>query len=430
MNILFVVPYTPSLTRVRSYQLLRGLARRGHAVTLATVWQSERDRQGLDALRADGIGVRSVQLTAARSFWNCVRAIPGREPLQAHYCWHPGLGGLLRSALAEDRPDVVHVEHLRGAAYGIAAQTANRVAGGAVPVVWDSVDCISLLFEQSSKHGRGIFTKVFSRLELPRTRWYEGWLANGFDSVVVTSPVDKACLETLAENQHRTRGSVSSPPQVTLVPNGVDMEYFRPASATPEMDTLVYLGRMSYHANVAAATHLAGEIMPLIWRERPGTKLWIVGENPARELRALAAREPSRILLSGTVPDVRPYLWRAAVMVAPMVYGAGIQNKILEGMASGVPVVCSQTATAALQAKAGQDLLVADSASDAATSVLGLLGDSSRRAQLSRAGRKYVETHHDWDQATARLEQVYLQAIATRAGRRSKVPMSQVSGAS
>jgi hypothetical protein len=102
-------------------------------------------------------------------------------------------------------------------------------------------------------------------------------------------------------------------------------------------------------------------------------------------------------------------------MVAPMVYGAGIQNKILEGMASGVPVVCSPQATAALQAQLGHDLLVADSPSGIASAVLRLLGDASLRARLREAGRQYVETYHDWGRVAARLEEVYLQAIAKRA---------------
>jgi hypothetical protein len=150
MKILFLVPYVPSRIRVRPFQLLRSLAARGHRVTLATAWATEAERLEIEALRGDCDAVLSVRLPHWRSWANCLAALPTRTPLQAVYCWHPELARLAVGAAPQ--ADVVHVEHLRGSAYALHLRNrlrSSRASRASVPVVWDSVDCISLLFEQT-----------------------------------------------------------------------------------------------------------------------------------------------------------------------------------------------------------------------------------------------------------------------------------------
>src|SRR5204863_7853178 len=122
-----------------------------------------------------------------------------------------------------------------------------------------------------------------------------------------------------------------------VLSNGVDLQYFRPIEGPRQADTLVLSGKMSYHANVTAVLYFVREVLPLIWAERPQTQLWIVGQNPPASLKSLMA--DSSILVSGYVPDIRPYLCRAAVAICPITYGAGIQNKILEAMSCATAVV-------------------------------------------------------------------------------------------
>ena len=127
--------------------------------------------------------------------------------------------------------------------------------------------------------------------------------------------------------------AVKSRSHITVLPNGVDLDYFCPSPEPRRPATVVISGKMSYHANVTAALHLVEGIMPLVWRERPGVKVTIVGANPPRPIRQLAQRFPGQVEVTGTVPDVRPYLRRASLAAAPVPYGAGIQNKVLEAMA-------------------------------------------------------------------------------------------------
>lgn len=168
---------------------------------------------------------------------------------------------------------------------------------------------------------------------------------------------------------------------------------------------------MSYHANVTAALHLVTDIMPLIWAERPAVRVYIVGKDPARAIKRLADRHPQKVCVTGTVPDIRPYLARAAVAICPIEYGAGIQNKVLEAMAMGTPVVASPQAVGALEARDQKDLLVADRPASFAQAVLRLLEDAECQREIGKAGRKYVERFHDWNDMVVRLEAVYLSVM-------------------
>jgi glycosyltransferase involved in cell wall biosynthesis len=219
--------------------------------------------------------------------------------------------------------------------------------------------------------------------------------------VLVTSDKDRDALIGLADSDHAP---------VSVVRNGVDLDYFsEPAGNVREPDSLIVTGKMSYHANIAMTLHLAREIMPLIWKQRPQVKLYVVGKDPTGDIQKLA--EDPRIVVTGTVPDLPPYLAKAAVALAPLVYGAGIQNKVLEAMACGVPVVTSPRAVAALEIEPGRDVLVAEGTGQFATAVLRLLDDASLRAELGRAGRAYVETHHNWQKTAVQLETIYRSVI-------------------
>lgn len=397
MKVLFLVPYVPNLIRVRPYNFIRYLGHRGHDVTVFTLWSDEKERQDLERLKAECHAVRSVHLPKWRSLGNCLLALPGRAPLQAAYCWHPGL--IAERALDGLQPDVIHIEHLRGAWYGLRLKAWLAKKGLSVPIVWDSVDSISLLFRRAASRSRRWVSRLITGFELSRTEYYEGWLTSQFRTVLVTSPADRDALADLSSRAGRK-------PDLRVIPNGVDLDYFGADLGLPrEPDTLVLSGKMSYHANVTMAVFFVREVLPLVRARRPGTKVWIVGKDPAPEVRALAA--DSAITVTGAVPDIRPYLQRATLAVAPIAYGVGIQNKVLEAMACRTPVVATGQAVSALQVRPGQDVLVADGPAALAEKTLELLEQPARREAVGRAGRAYVEAHHDWRQIVSRLEEIY-----------------------
>jgi glycosyltransferase involved in cell wall biosynthesis len=324
---------------------------------------------------------------------------------------------------------VIHIEHLRGACFGLAlkSQTPALRAGASVsnlksqiPVVWDSVDCITYLFEQAARQSQSAFGKLVTRLELGRTRKHEGWLVRQFDRVLVTSETDKTALEKISDLTCQIGVSPSGfrvpRSHIVVLPNGVDLEYFTPDDMPRQPDTLVFSGKMSYHANITAALYLATEVMPLVWAQQPDVRLIITGSRPSASVRQLAETHRSRIKVTGFVPDLRVPLRKASVAVAPLRYGAGIQNKVLEAMACATPVVASPLAVSALQTRDGADCIVADTPQAFAESILHLLDDDGLRERIGLAGRRYVETHHNWNDIAAQLEFIYQRSVENAHG--------------
>ena len=398
MKILFVVPYVPNLVRTRPFNLIRYIAARGHEVTLLTVCANEQEAKDIEPLKQICHHVESIRIPIWRSMLNCLTAVPTKNPLQSVYSWD----AMLVNHLNGSSPyDVVHVEHLRGSKYGLYFKENTHL-----PVVWDSVDCISHLFQQAVAKSKNPMGQLRNRFELGRTRWYEGWLLDKFEHVLVTSPLDKQALLALQPD-----GTNASP--ITVLQNGVDVDYFAPNPAIErEPNTLVISGKMSYHANVSMVMYLANEIMPLVWKKKPDVKLWIVGKDPTREIQALGERETA-VTVTGTVPDLRQYLQKATIAVTPITYGAGIQNKVLEAMACATPVVTTPQAISAIQAVPGRDLLVASSPETYAQAILDLLNDPPRQRHIGQAARQYVETHHHWGNIAANLEKIY-QAVSRK----------------
>ena len=406
MKILFIVPYVPNLVRVRSYNLLHTLARRGHTLTLATLWIDAKEKQELDALRPACAEIVARPMPRWLSLLNSAAALPTRMPLQSVYSWLPGLEKQLAQRLDGGhngaRYDMIHVEHLRGARYGEALLRRVQQMGKPIPVVWDSVDCISLLFRYTAQNNRRLFNRLISNLELGRTARYEARLVRSFDHTVITSPKDRDGILAL------DGGSPAE--KVSVISHGVDLDYYHPDESQPRHPaSLVLSGKMSYHANVAMAQYLLNEIMPLLWAQRPELELVIVGKDPPASIQEFAAHP--NVKVTGTVPDLRPYLQRATLAVAPLRYAVGVQNKVLEAMACATAVVTTPQVLSSISARPGEDIMIAEDAPGFAQAVLALLNDPKRRLAMQKSARRYVEENHSWDVVTCRLEQVYQSAI-------------------
>lgn len=416
MNILFVVPYTPNPVRVRPYEFIRTLLRRGHQVTVASLWTSDQERTDLALLAGMGATVIAEPMRAVNSLLNSSVTLFRSTPLQASYSWNSTLMERIETTLRQDRFDAVHVEHLRGSRYAVGVRRflAKNPSSPRLPIIWDSVDSISFLFEQAVQLSRTLRGKLITGLELERTRRHEAWLVGQFERTLVTSALDKAAFVGLL-GEHAADDLRTLTDRIDVIPNGVDLESFAfrdPLDRAPAR--IIFSGKMSYHANVTAALHLVNDIMPLVWTQRPDVQVWIVGRDPTAEVRKLAADQPSRadndqprVVVTGGVPSMPEYIQSATIAVAPLLYGAGIQNKALEALACGTPVVATHQATAALGVVSGRELLIADGPDAFAEALLALLGDPDLRSRLGAAGRHYVGEHHSWDVAASALESIY-----------------------
>lgn len=391
MRILFVSPYIPSTVRVRPYEWLKALAHAGHQVHLIALRPPEDEWADANVLGAFCSRIDVLPLSRVRTLCNTGRAVLSTQPLQYAYSRHP-IAERLIAHHARDC-DVVHIEHLRGAVL------ASRVHD--VPRVLDAVDSISALFQATKSHSPSVGGRLLARLEHPRTARWEAEAPSGFDRVTVTSEVDRAAFANLAGGHSEDR--------IVTIPNGVDLDEFLPsADAAAARPTIIFTGKLSYHANVAAAERLVNRIMPHVWDRLPNVAVVLAGKDPAKSL--LRLRVDPRVTVTGYVRHMASEITRAWVSACPLVYGAGIQNKILEAMACGVPVVCSSSAVSALQCRPNHEVLVADDDAAFAHALIDLVSNRERGLAIGAAGRAYVERQHRWSALCERLVGTYVQA--------------------
>ncbi|MFQ6097271.1 MAG: glycosyltransferase [Armatimonadota bacterium] len=254
---------------------------------------------------------------------------------------------------------------------------------------------------------------------------FEAEVCSWFDRVITTSDRERRLLMRLSrsvpeqgngnasrvEAQDKTIGA-----KFAAIPNGVDCEYFRPATGAGRGCRIVFWGRLGYYANVDAVEYFVQQVLPIVRQRVPDAQFVVVGRDPHKTVRKMARR--GQIELRASVPDIRPFLWEAAVAVAPMRIAVGVQNKVLEAMASGVPVVCTSSARQSIDAEDGAHLLVGANAAEFADHVTRLLVDRELAAHMATAARQRVESAHSWEAAAARLEAVYEEAIRERHARR------------
>jgi sugar transferase (PEP-CTERM/EpsH1 system associated) len=231
-------------------------------------------------------------------------------------------------------------------------------------------------------------------IESKRMLAYERRLATTFSQSLVCSPRECEDFGRLIPNA-----------KVECLPNGVDLDYFKLMPGSEKLpNSLIFTGVMDYRPNVDGVNWFCHEVLPLIRTQVPDVNFTICGSSPDRSIRALARQQG--VTVTGSVPDVRPHLAKANVAVIPLRFARGIQNKLLEAMAMGLPCVATTAAWAGIEAEDGRDLLVANDAPEFACSVVELLRDQRRCQQIGQAARDAVETRYTWNRTLSRLDEL------------------------
>ncbi len=388
MRVLMVseaVPYLPSHDgfRLIPANLIRNLSAR-HEIHLIAL---SHDREGAEQAEWPRPYCRSVSIfrrdngVGARA-----RAITGAID--------PALERCTLEAVAKVCPDVLHLE-----GGGLAALLRSTRRG--VPGILCVHDSKALRYKEFggyvARAPERFRLKLLSVLARHQERKWFGYA----DRVVVTSASDAEALSA----------AVNDLP-VAVIPNGVDLEYFafRPA---PEPGRIVFTGNMSWPPNEDAAEHFARDIMPAVRSRVPDASFWIVGADPSARVRNLASIPG--IHVTGTVADIRPWIWSAAVYASPLRFGLGVKNKILEAMASGAPIVATSRSLSGTPLIDGQDVLIANDDVKFAESVVRVLSDPELQNSLSREARQTAEARYSWDSITSAFEGLYREILARRA---------------
>lgn len=397
LRILMVTAYLPHFGMHggagRMFNLIKRIGSR-HQVSLLTFLESEDERRFVPEIARYCDRFEAV-LRAPRPRRNIFPYAPLDE------FDTPEMHRALAEMLELSDYDLVHYEYLQMGLYA-----------------YEGIRSIKLLTEQEvafAAQRRALDLELNRRRRLKKFYDYlQVWRAEieicrRMDKIICVTPEDAAELLGYVEAE-----------RLAVLATGVDLTYFSPdgqPGGNCEEDSLVFVGAFRHYPNVDAMLYFCAQILPLIRKELPRVKLYIVGSQPPADIVGLAC--DSGIVVTGTVPDIRPYLARAAVYIAPLRLGVGIRGKILEAWAMGKPVVATSPACAGIEARDGENIMIADEPQGFAAKVLLLLKDRALRQQLALGALETVR-RYDWDRIAAELENLYYSLLRGRENRGRK----------
>lgn len=402
MNILYLChrfPYPPKRGgKIRPFNMIRHLGEQGHKVTVCSLARSEAEAEEGRGIAPHCAAFEMGMVKEPVQWARMIVRLPLLTPSSMGYFYSPELAAHVKRLLAAQRFDLIFVH------CSSVAQYVEHVQG--IPKILDFGDMDSQKWLEYANYKPFPLSLGYT-LEGTKMLWAEKRLARRFDLCTATT---RAEWQTL---QDYGTGAATD-----WFPNGVDAQFFSPTDGQYDADTISFIGRMDYYPNQECMQRFCDEVWPLLKQQRPGMKLLIVGADPSPAMRALGERPG--VTVTGSVPDVRPYIRGSALMVAPLAIARGTQNKILEAMAMGVPVVTSSAAAGGVDAEAGKHLLVADSAAQIADAVLRITGSADERARLAHSGRERMLSHHAWPSSMRRLDGIIEGCVKTFAQQSSK----------
>ncbi|MDD5633663.1 MAG: glycosyltransferase [Candidatus Omnitrophica bacterium] len=385
MKILFLtseMPYPPHFggAKIVSYQIMKAL-HKAHEIHLLSFVDNEDELKFADALKEVTVTRRFILRKphhSPRPLWalyNPYRSYKTDEVRQA-----------LAEMIAENRFDMVHSD-------APMAVYINDLPDDLAKIVCptDSRTLAQVPNMRNAKDPRS-FIVAFYRFYSFRN--FERSFYRRFN----------ACLAVTKEGGGYL-GKLCPGLKIGVIPNAVDVEYFKPSDMPIDPNTLVFTGTMDYAPNIDAVIYFTKKIMPLVKKKRSQIKFFIVGRNPVPEVKMLA-NEPN-VIVTGDVDDIRKYLAQAAVFVCPVRLGTGIKNKVLEAMAMGKAIVLTSISAQGINAQDGQDFITADTSEKFADNVLNVLENKTRREQMGRAAREVVVKKYVFDIIGKKYEDFY-----------------------
>jgi len=394
MNILYVChrfPYpAKDGSRVRSFNIIEHFRQQGHRVWVSSMARDENEqRQG------QGIIEYCHEFTMARTVeWVQKLRMVGRlfttEPSSMGYFYCRTMQRQINQLLAQHDFDLIYVH------CSSVAQYVSDVEG--IPKILDYVDMDSQKWLSFAQY-KAFPLNLGYRLEGTKLAAEERKLSAKFDLCTTITRAECDTLEELALNGLNDWFS-----------NGVDSQYFVPHSHGYNNHQVCFIGRMDYYPNEQAVTDFCHQVLPLLKQKIPDATFLIVGAAPTDNVKKLANIDG--VTVTGFVDDVRDYVRKSAVMVAPLSIARGTQNKILETMALGVPVVTSDVGARGIDGDSINDFVVANSPMEYCDAVVQMMTNELVRQRYAKAGRKRIEENYSWSYVLMRLDNL-IDDIAT-----------------
>jgi len=398
VNILYLChrfPYPPKRGgKIRPFNMIRHFARE-HAVTVCSLARSAAEAEEARGIAPNCARFFVHEVTDVVQAARMVARLPTPAPSSPGFFYSTAMARRVRALLASERFDLIFVH---------CSSVAPYVAGhDATPKILDFGDMDSQKWLEYARY-KPFPLSLGYQLEGVKMEAAEKRFARRFDFCTATTRAEWETLERFATGA-----------PTDWFPNGVDSEYFSPGDEPYDADTIAFVGRMDYYPNQECMFDFCARTLPRLRTRRPNLKLVIVGADPSAAVRKLG--EIPGVTVTGSVPDVRPYVRRSAAMVAPLNIARGTQNKILESMALGVPVVSSAVAAGGVDAIPGEHLLVASTPAEYEAAILRIVEHPDERGRLAQAGRARMRSHHDWESSMRRLDAIVDRCLADRARR-------------
>lgn len=383
------IPYPPNKgDKIRSFHLLKMLSKH-YRVFLGAFVDDPQDWVYADAVKAMCADAKLLPLSAKMSKLKSLMAFMTGDPMTLPYYYRGEMQDWVDTVLANESVNDVIIFSSAMAQY---VQGAGR---SELRRIMDFVDVDSEKWRAFSVDTPVLFKWIYAR-ESSRLLECERRIAKEFDSCWFVSPEEMRLFQSLVPDFAS---------KIDYYRNGVDLDYFNPARTylnpyPADVKPVVFTGAMDYRPNVEAALYFAREVFPLIRREVPIAQFYVVGSNPPDSLKALDGKDA--VTVTGRVPDIRPYLAHADCAVAPLKIARGVQNKVLEAMAMGRPVVASPEALTGIDAMVGQEILVGSNTSELISAVVNVLNGSAS-VQIGENARRRIESTYSWETSLKRL---------------------------
>lgn len=386
MRILFLthrLPYAPNRgDRIRAFHILQRLSRQAD-VDLVSLTHDAEEAAHADELRSLAATVTTVPVPRVANILRSLVALPTTTPTTHTMLAAPELDRVIASVVARHTPDLVFA-YCSGMARAALAPRLNDI-----PMLLDLVDVDSAKWAELAVVARWPLSWVYAREARVLSRFERQAARHARATLVVT------------DRERETLTDIAPEARIHVVPNGVDIEGLEPPDRASDKPIATFCGVMNYPPNEVAALWLAQDIWPAVRDQLPAAQLRIVGATPSKRVRALAS-QADQIEVTGTVPDVRPFLWESAIAVAPLHQARGVQNKVLEAVAAGLPTVTTSKVMAGLPEEVHAACLAAETVQDFIGAIVKLLSTPSaeRRAIASRASL----TGLSWERRLSPLE--------------------------
>jgi glycosyltransferase involved in cell wall biosynthesis len=270
-----------------------------------------------------------------------------------------------------------------------------------IPCMLDEHNVEYRILERCSEVGPGVIKKLLYQQQAVKMKAFESQKAKEFKGVFACSLDDQKILNTITSDMA----------PIHVIPNGVDTEYFNSSNLNGiEEDALIFTGSMDWLPNDDAITFFCGKILPLIWQKKENVKFYVVGKNPSTLVKDLAKRD-SRVIVTGRVDDVRPFIQRSKVFIVPLRIGGGTRLKILEAMSMRKAVVSTSIGAEGIECTDGKDILLGDKSQDFADQVLFLLNNHQKSQEIGTEARKLVCDQYDWNTIGQKLKTIYEEKV-------------------